>query len=153
MAKFRNKLWTDSPGDAKQQLLVATLLWLRTVDAVPTPDLGYVNLIKLIVQPDNDLFFGHELRDFPDNRLVVSDGTVYQIYGLKHRFTWVETNFAPINMWGIQLVARESRVHFKWLEWALAHAMVQLADAGIDWFPKPKPQTIGGLEVADFSDL
>lgn len=154
MARFHNKVWDaesvsghrHAESEPKQQLLVATLIWLRSLDSY----LGYANLIRLLVRPCNDLTLGLGKIDMPANRLVVSDGKVYEIYGLKHSFVWTQTAYAPLNLAGIQLVAEFALIKLPWLEWALAHAMVMLSDAGIDWIPKPKPKTIGGLEVADF---
>lgn len=154
MARFHNKVWNvesesghrHAESEPKQQLLVATLLWLRCLDS----ELGYANLIRLLVRPCNDLTLGLGNIDMPANRLVVSDGSVYQIHGLKHAFVWTQGQYAPLNLAGIQLVAQYALVKLPWLEWALAHAMVLLDAAGINWYPKPKPKTIGGLEVADF---
>jgi hypothetical protein len=145
MAQFKNKLWTDETVVPSSQLLLATMLWLRALDS----DIGLINMIRLLVPPSNDLYFGQNVLPMPENRLVISDGTVYEIYGLRHSFVWQDTIWTHLNKHFYETVSRECYIHISWIQWALAHAMVRMSDAGIDWFPKPKPKTIGGWEVAD----
>lgn len=158
MARFHSVLWTGqdsqrqdkaNTGTNANHLLSVTMLWLRSLDG----DLGLENLIKLFVPFSNDLHFGTDVPSGPLNYLPVSDGTVLPVSGHGRRIVWVRHWRGVLNLSHYEYVSRQTNIHLDWIEWALGWAIVKLWESGIDWAPKKhKPKTIGGLEVADFSE-
>lgn len=150
MAQFLNRLAGPDDNHAGH-LLIATLIWLRTLNG--TGELGYANLIRILVPFNNDLYFGANVPSADSRYLPVSDGSVLRVAGTGRHLVWSRNWRTELNLGYAQIISDQTKVHMSWIEWALGTAIIKLWEAGINWVPKPKAETIGGLEVADFSDL
>lgn len=163
MAKFKNTLWSDctvsTQPPRQDMLLLATLLWLRTYDRDGPQWLGLENLITLLVPYSNEFLLGLSVPDLPKDHIIASDGTVTYVPGVPNsvRFVYVSRNFTrelDLDVYGALRISYS--VHIRWVEWALANAILLLHKADKPWHRNQHgqfKQTIGGLEVADFLDL
>lgn len=167
MAKFKSKLWTycsaigepDNAPDSKAMLLLAVTLWLRTYDRNDPQWLGLYSLTELLVPFTNDIKLGLNVPDLPENYIVASNGVVTQAIGVPNsvRFVYVSDSFVRELDLDIYDTGRlTSTVHIKWLEWALANAILNLHLAGKPWLRDNHSRankTIGGFTVAEFLGL
>jgi hypothetical protein len=158
MLKFRNKLWSDADyvPTGPQCLQVAVLLWLRTYDRDGPTWLGLENMLEFCVPFSTEMKLGLNIPELPADYIIASDGTVTYVPGVPNsvRFVYVSRNFArelDLDLYGSLHISYS--VHIKWIEWALANAILMLYKAGKPWRREQHGQfkvTVGGMEVADF---
>lgn len=152
MAKFLNPVWESDQGESKSQLVVATILWLRTLGTPLDDQLGLANMIRLVVRPCNDLYFAEGIPKLP--RTVTSTGhMIPHIPGISIFWTSQANAIHPrLTLEYLQYVSYEIRIHISWLEHALALAIGSLYNERVDWTKNivKKAETIGGIELAEF---
>ena len=160
MAMFKSTLWTylvlmenqgEQRPDSNKMLEVAIALWLRTLGTAQDNELGLANIIRITVPSSNHLFFAEGIPNL--NVTAVSTGHVLdKIPGVNILWTSkAQAQHNHLTLDYIQYVSNEVRIHVRWLEYALAKAIVSLYNHGIDWTAKfKKAETIGGIEKADW---
>lgn len=160
MAKFKQTLWTylvlmenqhETRPNSNKMLEVAVSIWLRTLGTVQDNELSLANVIRLVVPPSNHLYFAEGIPNLTGT--VVSNGQcLAKIPGIN--ILWTSQAHAlhrHLTLEYIQHVSNEVVINVRWLEYALAKAIENLYNHGIDWTTKfKKVETIGGIEKVDW---
>lgn len=156
MGQFARGLWDEScKVKSQDQLLLAVTLWLSTYDRDSGYWLGLENLLKILVPFSTELKLGLDVPALPVDRIVSSAGDIWRVIG-PGKFVYSSDNWArELDLKCSYDTSIQMGVHRKWLEWALATAICNLADAGIPWTRTNKGMfaginTIGGIELAEF---
>lgn len=150
MAKFGRALWAgvDEPMDSREQLVMATSLWLRTLGTPLDDQLSLANFIRLLVAPTNSLFWAENIPKLAVT--VVTNGSVLERMG-DISVLWTSEHVAihrRLILEYFKHTSYEVRINLSWLEYALALAIQSMYNARVDWTSKlaKKPETIGGVE-------
>lgn len=152
MAIFRNQ-FIDETHTSEQQLLLAVTLFLRTRASDWDQQLNLTNWIRMLVKYETKLYFPASVPSLPKDYVISSMGDVIFAPNAPNemRFLWVANPaVTALAMESIKYVSVETKVHIRWLEWALSMAMFKLSRAGVSWQTRQPAPTIGGIESADF---
>jgi len=153
VATFARSLFNAGEVSSQDQLLVAVTIWLRTDVSNGYRWLGLDNLIKILVPFSTGLKLGLDVPMLPVNHIVSSAGDIWRVPG-PGKFVYSSSNWAhELDLQGYYDTSIQLSVHRKWLEWALANAILNLDHAGKPWTREQKssvPNTIGGIELAEF---
>lgn len=145
-----------------QELLLATILYLRQLKAKEPKQLWFFLSSIQTEEGAKQVGYNSNAPELPEDRIVWNTGEVMESPGIKDQFRFAYVHGAGNTLWLAHTIASCTHSKFplakRWMEWALATAVVMLTDAGVDWIPEERrqeefKQTIGGLEVADFLDL
>lgn len=156
MARFKRTLWGDLGSselpDSASMLILATQLWLRSQG--PDQQIGWQNLVSLIVPYSKDIKLGTNVPKLPADVWVVTDGTVIDMPGSEGKLLWTSKVVSrELDLQWQGQAQLSYLVHPNWQEWALFHALLSLRSPLPGLTRTTAPQTIGGIETADFLNL